>query len=109
VSRRAILGAPEAWSYVTEWAEAPTDAPRRELHVSPLAEPTFHCASCEGEIHGRATFHVGLAFCCAGCVAGGPCTCSYDLEPCPAVDTTPAAAAKPPLPAALNVTVRRIA
>ncbi|HEX5013318.1 MAG TPA: hypothetical protein VFV72_04090 [Candidatus Limnocylindrales bacterium] len=38
------------------------------------------CTSCEGEIGGRAEFHVGLPFCCAGCVAGGPCTCSYDGE-----------------------------
>lgn len=37
------------------------------------------CSSCEGEIVGRPEFHVGLAFCCAGCVVGGPCTCSYDL------------------------------
>jgi hypothetical protein len=36
------------------------------------------CATCEIEIVGKATFHVGLPFCCAGCVAGGPCTCSYD-------------------------------
>jgi hypothetical protein len=39
---------------------------------------TFTCANCEIEIVGPPTFHVGLAFCCAGCVAGGPCTCSYD-------------------------------
>jgi len=38
------------------------------------------CSSCEGEIAGRPEFHVGLAFCCAGCVVGGPCTCSYDPE-----------------------------
>ena len=38
------------------------------------------CTSCEGEIAGRPEFHVGLAFCCAGCVVGGPCMCSYDLD-----------------------------
>ncbi|MEO8207614.1 MAG: hypothetical protein ABI598_01170, partial [Chloroflexota bacterium] len=27
------------------------------------------------------TFHVGLPFCCAGCVANGPCICTYDQEP----------------------------
>lgn len=42
-----------------------------------VAKP-FTCVSCEIEIAGRPTFHVGLPFCCAGCVAGGPCTCSYD-------------------------------
>lgn len=38
----------------------------------------FTCATCQIEIAGTPTFHVGLAFCCAGCVAGGPCICSYD-------------------------------
>ena len=38
----------------------------------------FICASCEAEIKGMPVFHVGVPFCCAGCVAGGPCTCSYD-------------------------------
>jgi hypothetical protein len=41
----------------------------------------FACATCEFPILGRPTYHVGLAFCCAGCVAGGPCTCSYDEQP----------------------------
>ena len=36
------------------------------------------CTTCRIEIEHRPTFHVGLAFCCAGCVADGPCTCSYD-------------------------------
>ena len=40
----------------------------------------FTCVTCEVEILGHATFYVGLPFCCAGCVAGGPCTCSYDGE-----------------------------
>lgn len=38
------------------------------------------CVTCEIEIVGAPTFHLGLAFCCDGCVAGGPCICSYDLE-----------------------------
>ena len=38
----------------------------------------FTCVSCEGRIVGSVEFHVGLPFCCAGCVAGGPCICSYD-------------------------------
>jgi hypothetical protein len=41
----------------------------------------FTCVTCEVEIVGPATFYVGLPFCCAGCVAGGPCICSYDSEP----------------------------
>jgi hypothetical protein len=106
---RAPLRAPEAWSFVTEWAEASPEAPRGEIHVSALAEPTFTCASCEAEIRGRATFHVGVAFCCAGCVAGGPCTCSYDPEPCAAGESASAVAAKASAPSPRDVTVRRIA
>jgi hypothetical protein len=50
--------------------------------MSTLLDPRpFRCASCEAPIQGPPTFFVGLAFCCAGCVAGGPCTCSYDAEP----------------------------
>ncbi len=41
----------------------------------------YTCVTCEVEIVGPATFHVGLPFCCSGCVAGGPCTCSYDIAP----------------------------
>jgi hypothetical protein len=40
----------------------------------------FRCATCLVAIRHRPTFHVGLAFCCAGCVADGPCICTYDLE-----------------------------
>jgi hypothetical protein len=53
--------------------------------MSTLLDPhPFVCISCEAPIQGSPTFFVGLAFCCAGCVAGGPCTCSYDPEPLPA-------------------------
>ena len=45
-------------------------------------ELPFTCVTCEQEIRGRVVFHVGLPFCCAGCVANGPCSCSYD-EPAP--------------------------
>jgi hypothetical protein len=41
-------------------------------------ELPFTCVTCELEIVGAPVFHVGLPFCCAGCVADGPCTCSYD-------------------------------
>jgi len=58
----------------------------------PIPITPFICVTCEAEVRGPVTFHVGLPFCCAGCVAGGPCLCSYDLEPAadpaiePAVD-----------------------
>ncbi len=44
------------------------------------SELPFTCVTCEALIRNRPTFHVGLPFCCAGCVAGGPCTCSYDPD-----------------------------
>lgn len=39
------------------------------------------CATCEVEIVGPPVVEVGLSFCCSGCVAGGPCICSYDRGP----------------------------
>ena len=43
-------------------------------------KPPLTCVSCEGEIAGRAEYYAGLPFCCAGCVVGGPCMCSYDVD-----------------------------
>jgi len=40
----------------------------------------FVCVTCDLLIAGHPAFHVGLPFCCAGCVAGGPCMCSYDVD-----------------------------
>jgi hypothetical protein len=51
----------------------------RGSDLSPQNRPdTFTCATCEVAIVGMPVFHVGVSFCCAGCVANGPCTCSYD-------------------------------
>lgn len=41
-------------------------------------ELPFTCVTCGIEIAGTPEFYVGLPFCCGGCVAGGPCICSYD-------------------------------
>jgi hypothetical protein len=41
-------------------------------------QPTFTCATCDHQIGHDPVFHLGLAFCCAGCAADGPCMCSYD-------------------------------
>ena len=46
----------------------------------PCTEPPVTCASCEVRIEGRGVFHDGLPFCCAGCVAGGPCLCTYEED-----------------------------
>lgn len=35
------------------------------------------CATCEQSIDHAPVFFDGRAYCCAGCVAGGPCTCTY--------------------------------
>jgi hypothetical protein len=62
--------------------------------LQPAAEV---CANCEEPILGGAVYFDGLAYCCSGCVAGGPCICTYDystydsapvVEP-PAPDYTP--------------------
>jgi hypothetical protein len=47
------------------------------MNVSTQAPLT--CVTCELGIVGRPEFHTGLPFCCAGCVVGGPCSCSYDV------------------------------
>ena len=46
-----------------------------------LRPRVWTCTTCRDEIRHRPTIHVGVVFCCAGCVAGGPCICSYDEEP----------------------------
>ena len=43
-----------------------------------METPTFTCATCDATVVERPVFHLGLAFCCAGCAADGPCMCSYD-------------------------------
>lgn len=48
-------------------------------------QPTFTCATCDDQIAHHPVFHLGLAFCCAGCAADGPCMCSYDVVAEPAV------------------------
>ncbi len=55
-------------------------------------QPDFICATCDVTITHHPTFHLGLAFCCAGCAADGPCMCSYDVE-----DQLPLAAPAPAL------------
>jgi len=56
-------------------------------------QPTFTCATCDAQIAHHPVFHLGLAFCCAGCAADGPCMCSYDVvvEPAAVVHEVPVA------------------
>jgi hypothetical protein len=66
-------------------------------------QPTFTCATCDATIAHHPTFHLGLAFCCAGCAADGPCMCSYDVQdPVPEKTQVPVT-----LPAPASVTVAR--
>lgn len=75
------------------------------MTTSATSDPWI-CTTCRAEIRHRPTFHVGLAFCCAGCVADGPCICSYDDEAedlvaataVVAIDTSPEPVAAEPAP-----------
>lgn len=49
-------------------------------------QPTFTCATCDYVIAHHPVFHLGLAFCCAGCAADGPCMCSYDAVAQPGLE-----------------------
>ena len=48
------------------------------------------CATCDLDLPARPVLHVGLAFCCSGCAADGPCICSYDDEDERAMSDPPA-------------------
>jgi hypothetical protein len=61
----------------------------------------FHCVTCEAAIWGSPTFFAGLPFCCAGCVAGGPCTCSYDAEPTDRAEAVDVRTVEPRVPVEL--------
>jgi len=58
------------------------DATSSERSAQPLMDAPDTsppvCASCEVVVRWRPTRAGGLPFCCPGCAAGGPCTCSYD-------------------------------
>lgn len=56
-------------------------------------QPTFTCATCDVQIAHHPVFHLGLAFCCAGCAADGPCMCSYDVVVEPTADVREVAVA----------------
>jgi hypothetical protein len=63
--------------------------------VSRSSDPPFACVTCEVAITGSPVFYVGLPFCCAGCVADGPCRCSYDDEADPADGAAAGTEARP--------------
>ena len=41
------------------------------------------CYNCFAEFSWEPTIHDGEEFCCAGCVEGGPCICTYEGPPQP--------------------------
>ena len=68
-------------------------------------EPTcWTCANCEVQFSWAPVVFLGLPFCCSGCAAGGPCTCSYEDAPrrsssgAGASHLFPEAAPRPPVP-----------
>ena len=40
-------------------------------------DQVLHCANCDIEILWTPTVVRGVAYCCTGCAAGGPCSCDY--------------------------------
>ncbi|MBA2285310.1 MAG: hypothetical protein H0W02_07510 [Ktedonobacteraceae bacterium] len=40
-------------------------------------QPSPRCANCDIEILWPPVVVQGRSYCCAGCAAGGPCTCDY--------------------------------
>ena len=40
-------------------------------------DKVLRCANCDIEILWRPTIVSGVAYCCTGCAAGGPCSCDY--------------------------------
>ncbi|MDO9445235.1 MAG: hypothetical protein Q7K37_07950, partial [Dehalococcoidia bacterium] len=63
------------------------------------------CVNCEEPISGVPVYFDGDPFCCHGCVAGGPCVCTYQAEPAqPAAQTARARSAAPALHLAPPIT-----
>ncbi len=58
------------------------------------------CANCEEPILGQPVFFDGGVYCCTGCIAGGPCVCTYQtpVEAVGAPPAVPSAAAAPTAP-----------
>ena len=48
------------------------ERPSGELHT---------CYNCFADFSWEPTYHDGEEFCCAGCVEGGPCICTYEGPP----------------------------
>jgi hypothetical protein len=42
-----------------------------------LPRPVPRCANCDIEILWTPVYRQGVVYCCAGCAAGGPCSCDY--------------------------------
>ncbi|RJQ10876.1 MAG: hypothetical protein C4558_04180, partial [Dehalococcoidia bacterium] len=49
------------------------------------------CANCEELVLGQPVFFDGNAYCCTGCIAGGPCVCTYTSPVEPASSAAPLA------------------
>lgn len=55
-------------------------AHRRDAAIQARDRFGLRCATCEVSITSLPDWHDGQAFCCAGCLAGGPCICPGDAR-----------------------------
>ena len=46
-----------------------------------VAPAAWTCANCEARFSWAPVAFLGLSFCCSGCAASGPCTCTYEDVP----------------------------
>lgn len=66
------------------------------------------CANCEEPILGQPVFFDGGVYCCTGCIAGGPCVCTYQapaIEPAAPAPAYPAASPAPALTPAYSAPI----
>jgi hypothetical protein len=55
---------------------------QHDNHQQPVGQgnaprPVPRCANCDIDILWEPFYRQGIAYCCAGCAAGGPCSCDY--------------------------------
>lgn len=77
-TQRSAMTVPDAPAPPSSRSSPPAGGASTFLSTASAAG--FVCANCQVAIGHQPTFHLGLAFCCAGCAVDGPCICSYDEE-----------------------------
>jgi hypothetical protein len=51
--------------------------PHQEQGRSDVHRAVPRCANCDIDILWTPIYRQGIAYCCTGCAAGGPCSCDY--------------------------------